>query len=346
MRPGLRIDNLCDKIGRFSVGPISLSISEGEYLAILGPTGCGKTSLLRALCGLSPHATGTVVINDEQINGLPPNKRRIGYVTQLSDLFPHMTVRDNVEFGMAYLSVSKKEKADRIARYLNLFRLDNIAAQPAATVSGGEAKRTAMARALVIEPRLLLLDEPLGMLDYNGRKVMMDILKLIHTELKTTTIHVTHDRYEAWRVADTCAVMDEGKIVQTSSVNDLFRTPKSVFVADFLGGKNIFEAEFCGKTASVPWGAVELPCPVSESKGYIVIRPERLRISPDSNKSLLCSVNSKRDCGDYIEIICGIDRENVFYMHAPYDEAVNLSVGDKISVTWATDAVHVITGQP
>lgn len=342
---GLHIKDLYDSFGTFSIGPLSMDMHHGEYRVILGPTGCGKTSLLRSLCGISPGTKGTITLNKTDISRLPAHKRRIGYVTQAGDLFPHLTVSQNVAFGLRYTNLTATEKKERINRLLDMFSLRKIADQPAATVSGGEGKRTAMARSLIIEPQLLLLDEPLGMLDHNSRKIMLDILKMIHTDLKTTTIHVTHDRFEAWRAGDSCAVMNSGRIVQSGTVHDLFRAPQSVFVAEFLGGKNVFEASFSGNRADTGFTTFELDMPADESKGYIVIRPERISIaSTDDCSGVSATVRQVLDCGDFIEIECDIDAEQSLFVHATYEMYNKVSTGDRIQVTWPRSALHVIAG--
>ena len=180
--------------GRKVVDRIDLTLNRNEIVGLLGPNGAGKTTSFYMIIGLIRPEEGRVFLDGQDIGLLPPQKRHIGYVAQSSDLFPHLSVRKNIAFGLAYQNITAQEKQRRVDRYLDLFGLFEQADQPATTLSGGENKRTAMARSLIVKPKILLLDEPLGMLDQNGRKAILETLKMIHDELRTTTIHVTHDR--------------------------------------------------------------------------------------------------------------------------------------------------------
>ena len=198
-----------------------------------------------------------------------------------------------------------------------------------------------MARSLVVEPHILLLDEPLGMLDHNGRKDMLHILQMVHDDLQTTTIHVTHDRHEAWGIAQTCAVMNQGRIVQTGAVSELFRQPKSRFVAEFLGGMNIFKAIFKDSKAMLPWGEVTLHQNPSVSEGWIMIRPESIRIqsngTPPKVKGL---VSSLRDFGEYIEIDVQVAESVMLKVHSSTEQISDVAVGHTVFLDWKEESVH------
>ncbi|MBN1595079.1 ATP-binding cassette domain-containing protein, partial [candidate division FCPU426 bacterium] len=204
MKAFLTVRGLARYFGNFYLGPLSFDLAARDYMVLLGPTGCGKSSLLNMLAGIQgPFQPNTVLLGGRDIGGLPPQQRRVGYVIQGDNLFPHLTVRDNIAFGLKYLKLPPREARRRLERMLALFGLQAQEQQPVHTLSGGEKRKTAMARCLLVDPQLLLLDEPLSMLDHNGRQEILHTLKMIHAELKTTTIHVTHDRLEAWSIAQT-----------------------------------------------------------------------------------------------------------------------------------------------
>jgi ABC-type Fe3+/spermidine/putrescine transport system ATPase subunit len=235
LKPWLEIRKLKLKIGDFIFGPVSLALEQGDYLVLLGPSGCGKTTLLRALAGVFEVAPERLFLLGHDVGCVPPQKRHVSYVTQTNDLFPHLSVRKNIAFGLRYLKLSHEERESRIHRMAGLLGIDALLDRNPATLSGGEAKRVALARGLVVTPRVLLLDEPLDGVDHNARAGMFEVLRMIHDELGTATIHVTHDRREARALGQGCAVMREGRIEQIGTLHELFHHPATEFVADFLG---------------------------------------------------------------------------------------------------------------
>lgn len=343
MNPYFSVNNLETSYGNFKLGPVSLELDYGEYLVILGPTGCGKTSLLRNIAGISRSDKGYISINGDMISSLPPDKRNIGYVTQTGGLFPHLTVRQNVGFGLKYRRLSYAEQRAKTDRFMQLFELSPLANQSAATLSGGETKRVAMARSLVTEPKLILLDEPLGMLDHNGRKKTAKILKMIHEELKTTVIHVTHDRHETWDIALKCAVMNNGMILQTGTAQDLFRKPETRFTAEFLGGTNIFDAVFEKNTVRLPWIELKLPGQSLTGKGWVLIRPEKINIvSSNYTHKFSGKITAMRDSGEFIEIQAESEKYACIAVHASIENTRALKTGDAIYLDWNEDSVHPI----
>ena len=343
------LESLEKLFGAFRLGPISLNLEEKDYLVLLGTTGCGKTSLLRSIVGIRGKLKSSIFLDGRDIGILPPQKRHIGYVAQASDLFPHLSVRKNIAFGLAYQSITAQEKQRRIERYLGLFNLEKQADQPVATLSGGENKRTAMARSLIVEPKILLLDEPLGMLDQNGRKAILETLKMIHDELQTTTIHVTHDRHEAWRIAKQCAVMDRGRIIQTGTVAELVRKPKTRFVAEFLGGTNVFQATFDGIHARLGWTDLTLPAPVAYSKGWVLIRPELITIHRENSECKLSGVvKAIHDFGEYMEVDVAASgsfesarSDSVeLKVHMPLAGDHRVEQGQQVFLDWQDESMH------
>jgi ABC-type Fe3+/spermidine/putrescine transport system ATPase subunit len=232
--PLFSLNQAATAAGKFQLGPLSLDLAEGDWFVLLGPSGSGKTTLLGLIAGVRPSPAGMVTLGGRDIGPLPPERRRVGYVSQTGDLFPHLTVAGNVGFGLRFTKHTKKEQADRVEKLLALFGLEALAGQSAATVSGGEGRRVALARALAVEPALLLLDEPLGMLDPPGRRAMQECLARVHKDLGATTLHVTHDLREAKALGSRAGILMGGRLVQEDTVEALFARPATPEVARFL----------------------------------------------------------------------------------------------------------------
>lgn len=236
--------NLCKKFGEFfAVDDLSLDIHKGEFVSLLGPSGCGKTTTLRMIAGLTEETSGQIKIRGEDVRELPVYERNIGMVFQDYALFPHLSILDNVAFGLRMRDVSKKEAYDRSKEMLALVKLPGVGERYPAQVSGGQQQRIALARALAPEPTVLLLDEPLSNLDLRLRQEMRVELKRIQREIGVTTIFVTHDQGEALSLADRVAVMDKGKIIQVGEPVELYERPNNKIVASFLGDANFFEGD-------------------------------------------------------------------------------------------------------
>jgi len=210
----LSIAGLSLSLGQFTLGPISLELRRRDYLVLMGASGCGKTSLLRTIAGLYGLAAGAIVCNGRDISRLPPQRRRIGYVSQGQSLFPHMTVRQNVQFGLDYCRISPAEQVERFTQIVALVGIGHLLDRHPGSLSGGEARRVGLARALVIKPDILLLDEPLSMLDPRARRELLHILRHIHDATDSVTIHVTHEAGELWAQGRLAAVMQAGRIVR------------------------------------------------------------------------------------------------------------------------------------
>jgi len=237
--------------GHRALDGIDLSIAPGEFIALLGPSGCGKTTALRALSGLERVNEGRIVIDGDDVASVPTNKRDIGMVFQAYSLFPHMTSLENVEFGLRMRRVAPKDRSRRAAEALELVGLGHLGARFAHQLSGGQQQRVALARALVTRPRVLLLDEPLSALDAKVRVQLRDEIKRIQTELGITTLFVTHDQEEALAVADRVAVMRDGRIEQIGTPEELYVTPSTPFVAEFVGLSNRLPGDQAGGVVRV-----------------------------------------------------------------------------------------------
>ena len=282
----LKIENLHISFGKTKVlQGINLDIEPGEFFAFLGPSGSGKSTLLRAIAGFGPIPEGKILINDEEIATLPPWKRDVGMVFQNYALWPHLTVQKNVAFGLEERKVPKAEIAERVKEALDMVGLSHLAGRHPSQLSGGQQQRVALARTIVVRPRLLLLDEPLSNLDANLRVQMRTDIRELQRKLGLTTIFVTHDQEEANTISDRMAVLDKGVIQQVGSPMDLYDYPTNRFVAHFLGTTNMIEGRLVdeegGKVLHTEEG---LKLPLGESsadvgQGAIVFRPQSVNVN-------------------------------------------------------------------
>jgi spermidine/putrescine ABC transporter ATP-binding subunit len=272
-----------------AVKSVDLAIEKGSFVTLLGPSGCGKTTILRAIAGLVTPHSGEIIIKGRRVNDVPIHKRNIGLVFQNYALFPHKTIFDNVGFGLKYRNVDRPTIARRVKRALDIVQLPGVEQKLPSELSGGQQQRIALARAIVIEPDVLLLDEPLSALDANLREEMRTELKAIQREVGITTVFVTHDQEEALAMSDRVVVMDHGLVEQVGAPEEVYRWPASRFVANFLGQSNILPGTVigaAGKTAVVRL-ANGAQLNVAESAGAkvgqkveAVIRAHRVLVGP------------------------------------------------------------------
>lgn len=269
---------------QMAVECLDLEIYEGEFFCLLGPSGCGKTTTLNLIGGFAAPTTGEIRIRDELVNNTPPHRRKVNTVFQSYALFPHLSVRENVGFGLRMAKVPRADAAARVAEALELVALDAYGDRYPAQLSGGQQQRVAVARALVNRPAVLLLDEPLGSLDLKLRKRLQVELSQIQRELGTTFVFVTHDQGEAMAMADRIAVMNEGRIEQIGTAEDIYRRPSSRFVADFIGESNFLAVECSNRVVLTAGQQIPLPAPGTASAGSatLMIRPESIRLRPTS----------------------------------------------------------------
>ena len=288
----LRLDRVTKRFGDFvAVDDITLTVPQGSFFALLGPSGCGKTTTLRMVAGLEDPSAGRVLIGDEDITDLRPYKRPVNTVFQSYALFPHLTVFDNVAFGLRRRGV--QDFKSKTHDMLSLVELEPYATRKPAQLSGGQQQRVALARALINEPGVLLLDEPLGALDLKLRRQMQIELKRIQTEIDVTFVHVTHDQEEAMTMADTIAVMNKGLIEQMGAPAELYENPKTTFVANFLGQSNLIVTEVTssqGETVEVDCHGQKVHidssrCHTDSGKGWLGVRPEKIFASPAGSES-------------------------------------------------------------
>jgi putative spermidine/putrescine transport system ATP-binding protein len=259
---------------------LTLKLEPGELVALLGPSGCGKTTALRILAGLDEPTSGTVGVGGRDITKVPANKRDMGMVFQAYSLFPHLTVLDNVAFGLKLRGTAKSERTARAADMLDLVGLAEHKQKYADQLSGGQQQRVALARALAIAPQVLLLDEPLSALDAKVRVALRDEIRRVQLEVGTTTLFVTHDQEEALAVADRVGVMSQGRLEQIAAPAELYGHPATPFVADFVGLHNKVPATVADGTASVLGATVPvLPGSVGAGQGLAMVRPESLIVA-------------------------------------------------------------------
>ncbi|GAA3883318.1 ABC transporter ATP-binding protein [Leifsonia kafniensis] len=264
-----------------ALNDLSLSVKPGEFVALLGPSGCGKTTALRALAGLESIDSGTILINGEDVTEQPTNKRDMGMVFQSYSLFPHLTAGENVEFGLRMRKVNASDRRARAAAALSMVGLDSHQGRYAHELSGGQQQRVALARALVTEPRVLLLDEPLSALDAKVRVQLREEIRRIQTELGITTLFVTHDQEEALAVADRVAVMQAGTIEQIGTPEELYRTPATPFVAEFIGLSNRVPGIVSDGSVEVLGQWLPLLHPeTANGPVRVMLRPEDIELAP------------------------------------------------------------------
>jgi len=232
-----------------AVDDFSLSIERGDLITLLGPSGCGKTTSLRILAGFETATNGSVYIDEERVNDIPPQRRNTSMVFQSYGLFPHMTVLENVAYGLRVKKLHKREIVQRVAETLGLVGLEGLEKRSVAKLSGGQQQRVALCRAIITEPQVLLFDEPLSNLDAKLRKGTREQIRRIQQELGITSLYVTHDQAEAMSISDWIAVMHEGKLQQLGNAEEIYAQPANRFVADFIGEANILPAEVVSATA-------------------------------------------------------------------------------------------------
>ncbi|MFK4223093.1 ABC transporter ATP-binding protein [Streptomyces sp. NPDC019890] len=281
----VRLSGISKTFGSFTaVHPLDLTIPQGSFFALLGASGCGKTTTLRMIAGLEDPSTGTVFLGDKDVTGLPPYKRPVNTVFQSYALFPHLDIYENVAFGLRRRGIKSVKK--QVGDMLDLVELGDFAKRKPHQLSGGQQQRVAVARALINHPQVLLLDEPLGALDLKLRRQMQLELKRIQTEVGITFVHVTHDQEEAMTMADTVAVMSGGRVEQLGAPAELYENPQTTFVANFLGTSNLIEAE----VASNSGGEVV----VTAADAKLRLPAERCATQPRTGGKLLVGVRPEK----------------------------------------------------
>ncbi|MDI6024811.1 ABC transporter ATP-binding protein [Corticibacterium sp. UT-5YL-CI-8] len=331
---------------------VSVSIRENEFFTLLGPSGCGKTTLLRLIAGFEYPTEGAILLHGDDIAGLPPFKRPINTVFQSYALFPHLTVWENVAFGLQMLGKPKQEIEARVAVMLKLVHMEELAQRRTDQISGGQAQRVALARALAPSPKVLLLDEPLSALDYKLRKEMQIELKRMQNETGITFVFVTHDQEEALTMSDRIAVMSKGKVLQVGSPWDIYDKPADRFVADFIGETNFLKASVVSIDNGVARvklaSGTEIAATIAEGfqprdNVTVVVRPEHARAVQQGGQ-LSGSVENVVYFGTDTHIHIKLDGGELFTVRQQNSrtQSCGFKVGDRAGIEIAPDAAQVL----
>lgn len=315
----------------------NLTINEGEFVTFLGPSGCGKTTILRMLAGFEKPSSGQIFFNGTDISDLSPNERKINTVFQKYALFPHLNIYDNISFGLKEKNMPKDEIEQKVKHVLEIVDLEGFEKRKISSLSGGQQQRIAIARAIVNEPKVLLLDEPLSALDYKMRQEMQIELKNMHKELGITFIFVTHDQEEALTMSDKIVVMSKGLIQQIGTPEEIYQSPQNAFVADFIGKSNIFNGVKKSEDI-VSFAHQDFECFDEYEKGTrvdVVIRPESVIVTSPEEGKLLGEVISCVFCGKYYEVTI-LSGKNEIEAHT----LQKIEKGTKVGIDFQRDSIH------
>jgi len=332
---------------------ISLQVLDGEFLTLLGPSGCGKTTLLRLISGFDEPTTGRIFIDGKDVGSLPPHKRHTHTVFQSYALFPHMTVFDNVAFGLRCHGVSEKEIVERVNSVITMVKLEKYLHRKPGQLSGGQQQRVAIARAAVNKPRVLLLDEPLSSLDYRLRKTMQIELKQLQRKLGITFIFVTHDQEEALSMSDRIVVMQDGNIQQVGTPRQVYEEPENLNVAQFIGEANIFESEIISLSENnmAVVNILDKPRQVKctkpltvRQKVHVLLRPEDIRVwgqpeVSDTSEMYAGTVEEVIYKGTIVDLIVRLSNNATIAATEFFDEdddRLEYKIGEKVWVSWAS----------
>ncbi|HEY4484702.1 MAG TPA: ATP-binding cassette domain-containing protein [Nitrospiria bacterium] len=355
----IRLEQVAMQKGRFRLEPLDLSVKSGEYFILLGPTGSGKTTVLELIAGLqSPHG-GRIWWNDTDLTTIPLERRQIGVVYQGYHLFPHLTVRGNIQYGMRMQKLPLAEQEERTRHLAELLGIERLLDNPPSGLSGGEQQRVALARALAIEPRILLLDEPLSALDPQTRRQLQRDLKRLHEKFQTTTIHVTHSFEEALNLADRIGIVLNGRLLQVGAPTDVFRRPQSRPVAEFIGMENLFHGTIRRAENGGPDGerkvvfsteGVELfalsDCTSKEGAAYAHVRPEEILLStePVHSSALNNFAGVVQEITDNMavrRVVVDAGIPFVVFVTGTSLHRMDLKRGDRAHITFKASAVHL-----
>jgi spermidine/putrescine transport system ATP-binding protein len=343
--PIIELRNVTKKFednGFIAVNDFNLTIERGEFVTFLGPSGCGKTTTLRMIAGFDRPTSGQILLGGRDISKLPPNKRPVNTVFQRYALFTHMNIYDNIAFGLKLKKMDRSEIDKKVRRVLEMVDLEGFEGRSVATLSGGQQQRIAIARALVNEPEILLLDEPLGALDLKMRKEMQIELKAMHDQLGITFIYVTHDQEEALTMSDKIVVMNGGEIQQIGKPEDIYNEPRNAFVADFIGESNIFKGIMTGKM-KVRFCGGEFDCMDDVPEGTqidAVVRPEDVIITEPSKGTVTGKVTCIVFKGIHYEITVESGKYEMVIQSTKTPK-----LGEEVGMALEPDGIHIMIAE-
>lgn len=347
----IKIRNLSKDWESFSLENIDLDVKEDEYFVILGPTGAGKTLLLELIAGFHRADDGRIEIDGRDVADTPPENREVGFVYQDYSLFPHLTAEENVRFGLDLRDFSKRETEKKVRETMRKLEIEDLSDRYPRTLSGGEQQRVALARGLVLEPEILLLDEPISALDVPSQEEVRKELKRIHRESDIATIHVTHNREEASWLGDRIGVMKEGRIVQVGTPNRVFQRPKTEFVANFVGTENVFDGEAEteeGISKIDIGGGMEIEA-IGEKEGpaKACIRPEEIIISRNPIQSsgrntFKGKIEEIMEQENTVRLLIDAGKKFRVTITKRSRTEMNLEIGTKVYLAFKASSVHVI----
>jgi len=338
----LRLEGVSKHYGEVqAIRDVTLDVADGEFVVLLGPSGCGKTTTLRVVAGFAEPSAGAVVLGEREITRLPPWKRNAGLVFQNYALFPHLTVAQNVAFGLEMRKIAPAESASRIGDVLRLVRLEHLAGRLPRQLSGGQQQRVALARALVFRPDVLLLDEPLSNLDAKLRQDVRVEIRELQRQLALTTLMVTHDQEEALTMADRLVVMQDGEVRQVGTQQDLYERPRDRFIASFVGRSSFLEGEIEAPGHFRSAGGLALACTATTAAGpaTLALRPERLLIEaapqPGVDNSLPGVVEFVSYLGATVDMHVRISAKERVVVQIPNRAGSPVPrVGEQVHVAW------------
>ncbi|MGQ3412496.1 ABC transporter ATP-binding protein [Natrinema sp. LN54] len=337
--------------GTVAVEDISFEIERGDFCVLIGPSGCGKSTTLHSLVGRFPITEGEVILADEDITHAETHQRDIGLVFQDFQLFPHLTVEENIRYGLEQLGLPEDEQTERVDEMVEIMRLDEMRDRSPEELSAGQKQRVALSRSLVLEPQLLLLDEPLGDMDYKLQKRMERELLRIHREMDTTFVYVTHDQTQAMRLADQIIVMNDGKIEHSGSTDEVYNAPNTAFVSTFVGDSNVFTGELVDisddgtrATLQTPFGAFtastanlhSAPDSLLGEQIPFSVRPQYLEIGADGENVLACDVNDvihQPGAGTQVLLTATNDAGETTELQLKSHEIIDVET-DTVDITW------------
>lgn len=346
----ITIKNLSREWPEFSLKNINLEVKEHEYFVILGPTGAGKTLLLELIAGFHKPDRGQIKLGKKEVTHLEPEKRDVGFVYQDYSLFPHLTVEENIKFGPTMKNYKSEKIREKTREIMEMLNIEHLEGRYPETLSGGEQQRAALARGLIVDPKVLLLDEPISALDVPSQEKIRRELRDIHKESGITTLHVTHNREEASWLGDKIGVMSEGEIVQVGTPAEIFQSPKSEFVANFVGVENIFKgkSEVGNGIAEIDIGEGIRIQAVSEMRGNVkaCIRPDEIIVSNKPVKSsgrnmLRGKITRITEREDTVRVRIDTGKEFAVTITRKSLNELGLEVGKKVYIAFKASAVHV-----